>query len=180
MGSSSLINIFDTCFKVCFAFTVLFLIISVILFFLFDIKAIFSIRTGRAKKKTVKEMQVANSKTGRLRVDGKTLTSKLSKEQKEKTRAPIITPPQPRVDSSSSPTELLQDSNDKPTEVLQGDSAQTEVLSNNTDEGATSVLSEFDTAELRQHDKTLEEAIREISFTISKKIMYIHTDEVIN
>jgi len=180
MGSGSLISIFDTCFKVCFAFTILFLIISVILFFLFDIKAIFSIRTGRAKNKTIKEMQAANNKTGRLRVDGKTLTSKLSKEQKEKTRGPVVVPPQPSVDSSADPTELLQDKGENLTEVLQSDTAQTEVLSGNTDENATSVLSELDTAKLSKSDKTVGEAIKDINFKISKKIMYIHTDEVIN
>lgn len=78
-----LISIFRICFYVCLAFTILFFIISVVLFFLFDIKTIFNIRTGRAKQKTIKEMQAANNSTGRLRVDGKTLTSQLSKMTKE-------------------------------------------------------------------------------------------------
>ena len=77
-----LISIFRICFYVCLAFTILFFIISVVLFFLFDIKTIFNIRTGRAKQKTIKEMQAANNSTGRLRVDGKTLTSQLSKNDK--------------------------------------------------------------------------------------------------
>ena len=54
-----LISIFRICFYVCLAFTILFFIISVVLFFLFDIKTIFNIRTGRAKQKTIKEMQAA-------------------------------------------------------------------------------------------------------------------------
>lgn len=78
-----LISIFRICFYVCLAFTILFFIISVVLFFLFDIKTIFNIRTGRAKQKTIKEMQAANNSTGRLRVDGKTLTSQLSKNDKK-------------------------------------------------------------------------------------------------
>ena len=78
-----LISIFRICFYICLAFTILFFIISVVLFFLFDIKTIFNIRTGRAKQKTIKEMQAAYNSTGRLRVDGKTLTSQLSKNDKK-------------------------------------------------------------------------------------------------
>ena len=92
-----LISIFRICFYICLAFTILFFIISVVLFFLFDIKTIFNIRTGRAKQKTIKEMQAANNSTGRLRVDGKTLTSQLSKNDKKnikKKRENIIVPPQ--------------------------------------------------------------------------------------
>ena len=38
-----LISIFRICFYVCLAFTILFFIISVVLFFLFDIKTIFNL-----------------------------------------------------------------------------------------------------------------------------------------
>ena len=85
-----LISIFRICFYVCLAFTILFFIISVVLFFLFDIKTIFNIRTGRAKQKTIKEMQAANNSTGRLRVDGKTLTSQLSKNDKKNIKKKIL------------------------------------------------------------------------------------------
>ena len=123
--ANDLINIFQTCFQVCLAFTVLFFIITVILFFLFDIRAIFNIRTGRAKNKTIKEMQQANSNTGRLRVGGKTLTSKLEKAKKGKDA--VVSPPphkqlnnnynQPSYDNSGAPTDVLQD-NSSNTEVL--------------------------------------------------------------
>lgn len=91
-----LISIFRICLYICLAFTILFFIISVVLFLLFDIKTIFNIRTGRAKQRTIKEMQAANNSTGRLRVDGKTLTSKLSKDNKKnyaKKKENLIVPP---------------------------------------------------------------------------------------
>ena len=180
MESTSLINIFDTCFKVCFAFTVLFLIISVILFFLFDIRAIFSIRTGRAKSKTVKEMENSNNTTGRLRVGGKTQTSKLSEADRRKTRGPVVVPPSSSV-SGCAPNMEIQDSDYGATEVLPTDNNQTELLSddggdktsrlsveNTEDFGETSVLSQKD-----------QETIN-INFQVVKKIILIHTEEVIN
>ena len=46
----STLSILQTCFSVCVAFCILFFIITVVLFFLFDIRTIFNIRTGRAKR----------------------------------------------------------------------------------------------------------------------------------
>lgn len=196
--ANDLINIFQTCFQVCLAFTVLFFIITVILFFLFDIRAIFNIRTGRAKNKTIKEMQQANSNTGRLRVGGKTLTSKLEKAKKGKNA--VVSPPphkqlnnnynQPSYDNSGAPTDVLQD-NSSNTEVLKEDFAQTELLSQNnsvtvenyssggnpttqlsrTDTGGTSVNTDNNTSGLSAAD---------IHFCVIKNICIIHTDEVIN
>ncbi len=180
MESTSLISIFDTCFKVCFAFTVLFLIISVVLFFIFDIRAIFSIRTGRAKSKTIKEMQNANNTTGRLRVDGKTQTSKLSEEQKKKTRGPVVVPP-PSVTSAAATDILPQNSDYGATEVLPSDNNQTEVL-NNSGGNTTSRLSEMKTEEIGETSvlsQTEQEAVN-INFQVVRKIIRIHTEEVIN
>ena len=75
---------------VCLALCGLFFVLSIVLFFVFNIPLIFNIRTGRAKKKTIEEMQKANSQTGRLRQNGKTLTSRLD----EGFKAPSSVPPQ--------------------------------------------------------------------------------------
>ena len=82
-GLNDVINILQTCQHIAIAFLILFFIISIVLFFLFDIRKIFNIRTGRAKAKTVSEMSKANATTGRLRVGGKTVTSELSNEEKK-------------------------------------------------------------------------------------------------
>ena len=74
-GLNDVINVLQTCQHIAIAFLILFFIISIVLFFLFDIRKIFNIRTGRAKAKTVSEMSKANATTGRLRVGGKTVTS---------------------------------------------------------------------------------------------------------
>ena len=183
MESNSLINIFETCFQVCLAFTVLFLVISIVLFFLFDIRAIFNIRTGRAKNKTIKEMQAANSTTGRLRVGGKTLTSKLSKEQKNRSRGPVVVPPQPAQDYSTNPTEVLpSDGSENTTEVLQSEYAQTEVLNQSSGEGETSRLSELtpEKVERSSQQNDVSSNVQDIHFEVIKKVVCIHTNEVIN
>ena len=73
----------NTIFIVCLALTIVFFLITVVLFFLFDIKTIFSIRTGKAAAKTVKEMEAANANTGRLRVGKVTNTGALNKNDKK-------------------------------------------------------------------------------------------------
>ncbi len=65
-------------FWICLVAAVIFLIITVAMFFFFNIPLIFSIRTGRAKKKTIEEMQRANSETGRLRPVGRFSTANLT------------------------------------------------------------------------------------------------------
>lgn len=185
MDANIAIEVFDTCFKVCMAFAVFFFVASVVLFFVFDIKTIYSIRTGSAKKKTIKEMQAANDTTGRLRVGNRTLTSKLPKGQTGRTRGPVIVPPdQVKTDDfshtdASNETEVLQDN---PTEVLVEQIAQTEVLSDQS--AQTEVLSpmhHYDeqtaTVTMAWDNVEAEAIIKEIAFEVVKKEMFIHTDE---
>lgn len=87
------IELLGTLFWVCLSLAILFFLISVALFFIFDIRSIFNIRTGRAQAKTVKEMKAANESTGRLRVAGKTQTSKLSGADVKNPRVATVTPP---------------------------------------------------------------------------------------
>lgn len=188
MGNT-LIDLFGTCQKICIAFAVLFLIISVVLFFLFDIKTIFNIRTGRAKKKTIKEMENANNNTGRLRVGGKTLTSKLKAEDKNKVRSAVITPPQASDSQSSNATDVLTDNNkteilsdNNLTEVLSPDLSLTQVLRQDDNEATdiTSELSELNTTTLGNKNNLPEVKPEDINFVVVKKELYIHTDETID
>ena len=60
-------GILNTIFIVCLVIGILFFVISVALFFLFDIWYIFNIRTGRAAAKSVKDMESGFANTGHLR-----------------------------------------------------------------------------------------------------------------
>lgn len=162
-NADSIISIFKTCLQFCIAFAILFLVISIVLFFVFDIRAIFSIRTGRAKKKTIKEMQEANNKTGRLRVGGKTMTSQLSKEDKQS------------INKKSIKTQIAsQNIDSQQTEVLQNDNYQTEVLGKEEyiyGSAPTSQLNE------KSNDNSLQ--VNDIHFVITKNIVVVNTDEMI-
>ena len=61
-----LIGLYHNGFIICIAFSILFLIVSVILFFVFHIKDIFDMKTGRAQKRKIDEMEKENALTGRL------------------------------------------------------------------------------------------------------------------
>ena len=186
-----LISIFRICFYVCLAFTILFFIISVVLFFLFDIKTIFNIRTGRAKQKTIKEKQAANNSTGRLRVDGKTLTSQLSKNDKKnikKKRENIIVPPQtePVKEQYVNQSKTPYGDGSENTTVLQPQAEPTAVLSQpdiqSYDPGAqtTQQLSESDMNNIGYDNSFAYDNVQNVNFQIVKKLVVIHTDEIIN
>lgn len=164
----NMINILNTCFILCLAISILFFIISVVLFFLFDIRTIFNIRSGRAQAKTVKEMQEANSTTGRLRVGKQTQTSKLSPQTKSSPAAP-----KPAEQEQMATTEQL--TNNTPAQAdFSEQSNETQVLVQNYAE--TSVLSPGMTNSA-ESDKT--ESVPSIRFEVIKKVICRDTSEVI-
>ena len=65
-GGEGTINILNTGFAICVAFSILFFVVSIVLFFVFDIKRIFDMKTGRAEKQKIREMEEENALTGRL------------------------------------------------------------------------------------------------------------------
>lgn len=64
-----MISIYHAAFITFLILTVVFFIVSVILFFRFNIRGIFDMRTGRGAKKTIQKMQELNDQTGKLRQD---------------------------------------------------------------------------------------------------------------
>lgn len=167
---TSIIGTLNTCFWVCLSFTILFFIISFVLFFVFDIKTIFNIKTGRAQAKTIKEMKAANESTGRLRVDGKTQTSKLSEKEKYANRVPAVLPPAPNekgqyYNSGSEDTEILSQNNAQKPEYINVNYAETSVLSDNS-------TKKFNKSKFLHTGDNL-------NFRVVKKVICIHTDEVI-
>ena len=60
------IDTFHTLFYVCLGLCIVFLILSAIFFFKFDIRNIFNAKTGRSVRKTVQSMEEKNARTGSL------------------------------------------------------------------------------------------------------------------
>ena len=61
------ISMYHTGFLICLALAVCFLIVSVILFIVFNIPKIITNRTGRAMRKSMKAIEEKNARTGQLR-----------------------------------------------------------------------------------------------------------------
>lgn len=75
------LEVFQTLFTVFLVLTIVFLILSIVFFFVFDIRKIFSIKTGRAVRKSVKELNEINrSEDNRRRKKYKGHSMQLSKE----------------------------------------------------------------------------------------------------
>lgn len=68
-NTEQLISIYHTGFIVCTLLLIAGIAMAVLFFFMFDIRNIFRIRTGRAKQQTISEMQERNLKTGKLSID---------------------------------------------------------------------------------------------------------------
>ncbi len=165
------INILNTLFWICLSFTILFFIIAVVLFFVFDIKKIFDIKTGRARAKVVKEMKAANESTGRLQVPLKPQTSKLSKNRKNTSRPPAVIPPKPeeRENFYHSEKKTAESTGEQATALLQENTFSEPVFAE------TSVLSSpaqghTDNLKIKNDENT-------IGFRVIKKSLYIHTNE---
>ena len=156
------------------------------LFFLFDIKTIFNIRTGRAKQKTIKEMQAANNSTGRLRVDGKTLTSQLSKNDKKNIKKINVPQTEPVKEQYVNQSKTPYGDGSENTTVLPQDAEPTAVLSqpdiHSYDPGAqtTQQLSESDMNNIGYDNSFAYDNVQNVNFQIVKKLVVIHTDEIIN
>ena len=70
MGDTEqLIGLYHTGFMICLALTILFIALSIFLFFKLKIRDVFNILTGRAQKRSIRMMEEENAKTGKLRRD---------------------------------------------------------------------------------------------------------------
>lgn len=60
------IELFHTLFQICLGVCIVGLILSVLFFFLFDIRKIFNAKSGRSVKRAVQQMEENNARTGKL------------------------------------------------------------------------------------------------------------------
>lgn len=67
--TEQLITLYHTGFLICLGLTILFVVLSIVFFFLFNIRNVFDYITGRGEKRSVRLMEEENAKTGKLRQD---------------------------------------------------------------------------------------------------------------
>ena len=165
------IDTFHTLFYVCLGLCIVFLILSAIFFFKFDIRNIFNTKTGRSVRKTVQSMEEKNARTGSLRRPaGRGYTGTLA-------RSGGIG----RTGGLSPSKRLGKVRNVDMNELIQPPSRPTEALRTEQQSASsmeTQVLSPEDLAStLEQIQKEAEQSPG--SFRIEKHIMLTHTDEAV-
>ena len=201
-------NIFNIAFIAVLVMGIVFLIISVVLFFVFDIKTIYSIRSGRAEAKAIKEMSQANAQSGRLRTVNNIKRENASSYKSYGSDAPIA--PKTNfenvsdenkggvrdLDSLNKAGTAADSSGSDETNVLPSDTQETQllptpagetVLSNDAAYGKTDMLKKdskqkVDTESLDKTDNSGNEFImtlEELNFDVVKKVVSTFTDEVI-
>lgn len=163
-----MIKIYHTAFIVFLILTILFLVVSVVLFFRFNIRGIFDMRTGRGARKTIQKMQEINAQTGKLRQDVVTHTP-VNLQGAERISAP---PTEKRIKEAQE-TEALSNQGSQETALLSNQGSQETTLLHDYNE--TTVLSSELTKETPQPEsKKLPGA-----FKIEKEIIWIHTEEML-
>ncbi len=106
--TEQLIAIYHTGFIICLCLTILFAVLSVVIFFKFKIRRVFDFLTGRAQKRTIRQMEEENAQTGKLRQDTYVpeTTGDLYKTPSGSI-PPVIYPPTGEVATGSEPTEKM-------------------------------------------------------------------------
>lgn len=153
MSNLQLISVLDIFMKVTLVAAILFLVLAVLFFFLFNIPQIYMIKTGKAQRKTIEQMRAINAETGRLSNAGTGMTGIFGSSSDlvgENT--------QPAENQGASETSVLMPE----TSVLSENSATA-----NAEQGMTNML-----------NNSADES--KGKFVIVKKIMEIHTQEVIS
>lgn len=188
-------------FYVCLAVAGLFLVLTIMLFFMFDIPGIISARSGKAKAKTIQEMKDTNSTTGRLLQKKHTpkTTGNLDKKVKVK-KGTVLTPdqmngsgiteeiktPQENADPAEGSAETAALGADTAmTAPLGADAAQTAVLG--AEPAQTAVLGtdavtqrfgESETAVLVQSASV--PPAEGVTFEVVKKVILCDTQEIVD
>lgn len=106
--TEQLITLYHTGFIIFLILTILFAGLSVLLFFLFKIRRVFDYLTGRAEKRTIRQMEEENAQTGKLRQDTfiPDSTGDLYKTPSGSI-PPIIYPPTGEMATGGEPTEKM-------------------------------------------------------------------------
>ena len=175
-----MINIYHAAFIAFLVLAVVLFIASVVLFFKFNIRRIFDMKTGRGAKKTIQRMKELNAQTGKLRSDVISNT-------------PVRLPPEERI---SAPV------TEKRTDIPAVQPITEPAVSIQTDDGGlwdgsqkTELLSDMglqQTALLHSYNETADLLTEQTErnpqpgklnppgvFRIERDLMWVHTEEVL-
>ncbi len=201
-----MINIYHTAFIIFLVLTILFLLLSVFLFFKLNIREIYDLRTGRGARRKIQEMEEINERTGKLREDvvyenynmtNYDLMPQSKSEPLQEVRHTVIYQDQGNVGLSVKQSQAMEAVEGGEDTTLLNDESETSLLS---DDSETTLLNgDLQTSLLRGESKTLilghseeletsqledckakEEKKETVGkFNIEKEVMLIHTDEIL-
>ncbi|MGN0621778.1 MAG: hypothetical protein ACI4I9_07915 [Porcipelethomonas sp.] len=170
MADESTIFFLHNGFVICTVLAVICTALAVVLFFMFDIKVNYAIRTGKLKQKKVEEMKRINAQTGSLRnvPANFNFTGEMEKSGNMKSAEIKYNPPV--VKGISNDTSLLEQNSSSTIQLdadrIAGTRAETSVL--NEPFSSPDRLMNTDNS-----------AYAGDKFSIIECVMLIHTDEVI-
>lgn len=184
--AEQLISLYHTGFIVCLCLAVLSAILSIVLFFVLDIRGVFDFMTGRAEKRTIRKMQEENAKTGKLREEYHDPGS-----SDELYRTPSGSIP-PVIYPVTEPANTGTEKTEKMYQTADAGSEETTLLAENAGDEETTLLNSGEgsfgetvllTPELEQTLVSAEEEKEKQNpsrkFIITKENIWIHTNELI-
>ena len=108
MDAQALIRIYQTGFYICIAIAIVGLLLSVLFFFRFHIGNIWLIKTGKAQRKAVQNMQEASRQNGRMRQEEAHHSEIAIQEDKPLKATEMLQSDPPRSDPPLAETEIIE------------------------------------------------------------------------
>lgn len=184
-NTEQLISLYHTGFIASAVLMVMGLVLAVLFFFLFDIRNIFLIRSGRAKQKTIEDMQARNLKTGKLSAATPYTDSGELKKREEKRKSGAFQITGGKKDKGELPKSALSERGLR----SHGQTGSTELLSeevnrNNASDNKQQTADIRDPlkTEVMKSDNTDVRPAEEnagFRFTVTERTIVIHTAEII-
>ena len=162
---------------ICLVLGIIFLILSILFFFLFDIPKLFLLKTGKGARQTVKKMKEINAQTGRLRKnDDKYMLHTdvvTTDEMRKKPHPEMHKPFAPANSETQGTTQPLSNTPNDQTTLL--GRTETTILASND----TTVLSGNLAADVEQVSEYTYKRSTNGRFETTYKQMFVHADETI-
>ena len=186
-GTEQIIAVYQAGFIACLCLAVVFAALTIFIFFKLKIRQVFDFLTGREQRRTIKQMEQENAKTGKLREDTfiPGTTGDLYKTPSGSI-PPVIYPVIGEMNTGTEPTQKTYYPSD-----AAGEGAEETTLLPNEGNEETTLLNENqgglygepgETTVLTQTasgTEKSEERRKSGRFEIVKENMWIHTDEII-
>ncbi len=173
--TAKLLEILQMGYIICLVLAIVFFLISVLLFFVFDIRNIFLIRTGRAAKRDIRKLAEKNFQTGQLRRPDAGKYDMSNSGSLDESQETDVTEPMGKETDAVQQSQFIsqgeQETGAEGTTVLGQN--ETTVLNGEF----TTVLNAGATTVLNQEEA--ERIGRKRVFILIKNEMYIHTEEII-